>query len=67
MVLVRVTALGEFSVNIRAWAWAAQAADGFILYCDVLERIKLRFDEENIEIPYPHRTIVHKNPNDGKE
>ena len=67
VVLVRVTALGEFSVNIRAWAWAAQAADGFILYCDVLERIKLRFDEENIEIPYPHRTIVHKNPNDGKE
>lgn len=58
---VRVLNLGEYSVQIRAWAWAKDAASGFLLSCDVLEGIKKRFDSEGVEIPYPHRTLVHKN------
>lgn len=58
---VRVLNLGEYSVQIRAWAWAKDAASGFLLSCDVLEGIKKRFDAEGVEIPYPHRTLVHKN------
>ena len=58
---VRVTLLGESSINIRAWAWAKNAADAFVLNCDLLESIKKRFDREGIEIAFPHRVIVLKN------
>ncbi|MEL6924988.1 MAG: mechanosensitive ion channel family protein, partial [Bacteroidota bacterium] len=57
---VRVLALGESSVNLRAWAWANNSPDGFVLLCDLLESIKKRFDREGIEIPFPHRTLVYK-------
>lgn len=59
-VVVRVINLGEFSVNLRAWAWTKDSADGFVLACDVFESIKKRFDKEGVEIPYPHRTVVQK-------
>lgn len=58
--LVKVVGLGDFSVNLKAWAWAKDSADAFLMHCDLLESIKLRFDNEDIEIPYPHRTIVYK-------
>ena len=61
---VRVLLLGESSVNLRAWAWAKDAADGFLLQCDLLESIKKRFDKEGIEIPFPHRTLVYKDKKD---
>lgn len=57
---VRVLSLGEYAVQVRAWAWVKDAASGFLLNCDVLESIKKRFDAEGIEIPYPHRTLVQK-------
>lgn len=61
LVLVRVLALGDFSVNIRAWAWAEDQAKGFEMKCDLLESIKKRFDKEGVEIPFPYRTLVFKN------
>ncbi len=61
---VRVIALAESSVNLRGWAWAIDSANAFQLNCDLLESIKLRFDREGIEIPFPHRTIIHKNRRD---
>ena len=57
---VRVLTLGESSINIRAWAWAKDATDGFVMYCELIETIKKKFDESNIEIPFPHRTLVFK-------
>lgn len=60
-VIVRVNSLGESSVNLRAWVWAANQADGFVMHCDLLESIKERFDAEGIEIPFPYRTLVFKN------
>ena len=57
---VRVLLLGESSVNLRAWAWAKNSPDGFVLMCDLYESIKKRFDREGIEIPFPHRTLVYK-------
>ena len=57
---VRVVTLGESSINIRSWAWAKDNADAFIMECDLMESIKKRFDQEGIEIPFPHRTIVYK-------
>lgn len=60
-VVVRVTLLGEYSVNLRAWAWAKDTPDSFVMSCDLYESIKKRFDKEGIEIPFPYRTLVHKN------
>lgn len=60
LVNVRVISMGESSVNMRAWASTKDAADAFVLGCDLLESIKKRFDKEGIEIPFPHRTIVEK-------
>lgn len=60
-IVVRVINFGDSSVNLRAWVWAANQADAFVLYCDLLESIKARFDAEGIEIPFPYRTLVFKN------
>ena len=58
---VKVINLGESSVDLRGWAWAKDSPDAFEMGCDLLESIKRRFDTEGIEIPYPHRTLVHRN------
>ncbi len=57
---VRVISLGDSAVNLRAWTWAKDSADGFVLSCDLLETIKKRFDKEGIDIPFPHRTLLYK-------
>lgn len=58
---VRVMRLAESAVILRGWAWTRGAKDAFQLECDLLESIKSRFDKEDIEIPFPHRTLIHKN------
>ncbi|MFN1833729.1 mechanosensitive ion channel family protein [Balneola sp. MJW-20] len=57
---VRVVMLSDFSVNLRAWAWADDPPKAFELGCDLLESIKKEFDAQGIEIPFPYRTIVQK-------
>ena len=61
LVRVKVIGLGDSSVNLRGWAWAKDTIDSFDMGCDLFESIKIRFDKEGIEIPFPHRTLVHKN------
>lgn len=60
MVVARVTALGESAVVLKIWPWAKDAADGLTMRCDLLKNIKRRFDAEGIEIPFPQRTIGHR-------
>jgi small conductance mechanosensitive channel len=60
-VMVRVLALGEYAVTMRAWVWAEDSASGFVMECELLESIKKRFDAEGIEIPFPYRSLVFKN------
>ena len=59
-VVVRVIALGDSSVTIRAWAWASNYNQAFSMKCDLYESIKKRFDKEDIEIPFPHITLIFK-------
>ena len=59
-VIVRVIALGDFAVTIRAWAWANNPPESFQMFCEVIESVKKRFDREGIEIPFPYRTLVYK-------
>jgi small conductance mechanosensitive channel len=60
LVVARVVALGDSSVSLKSWAWAKNSTDGFVMYCDLLQSIKKRFDEANIDIPYPQRVITIK-------
>lgn len=52
-VVIRVTELGDSAITLKAWAWAANTGDAFVLKCDMLEAVKTRFDKENVEIPFP--------------
>ncbi len=53
-VIIRVLALGDSSITLRAYAWAENSGNAFVLKHDSLKAIKERFDKENIEIPYPY-------------
>ncbi len=57
MVPVRVIDLNHQGVTLRAWTWAENAGNSFLLQCDVLESIKKRFDESGIEFANPLRSI----------
>ena len=61
LVVARVVALADSSVTLKAWAWAKNSTDGFVMYCDLLQSIKKRFDESDIDIPYPQRVVTFKN------
>lgn len=53
---VVVTELADNAVNFAFRGWTA-SGDWWSTRCDLTERIKLRFDEEGIEIPFPQRTV----------
>ncbi|MEM6298942.1 MAG: mechanosensitive ion channel domain-containing protein [Bacteroidota bacterium] len=57
---VMVLELADSSVNIGARPWVNRP-DFFGTMTDLLETIKLRFDEEGIEIPYPHQVVQVQN------
>ena len=59
-VRIRILEYGESSINLRAYLWSKDHADGFSLKCDLLRSIKQQFDVHGIEIPFPYRTIVFK-------
>ena len=61
-VVVRVILLGEYAVQLRAYVWAENQANAFVMGCDLLESIKKRFDDEGIEIPFPYRNLIHHSP-----
>jgi len=60
VVTVRVISLSDFSVDLKAYVWARNNADSFVINCDLLKSVKERFDREGIEIPFPYRTVVYK-------
>jgi small-conductance mechanosensitive channel len=59
-VVIRVIELGNSAITLKAWAWASNAGDAFVLKCDLLKSIKERFDKEKIEIPYPYNNVIVK-------
>ncbi len=61
-IIVRLIGFGDSSVNLRAYVWTEDHISGFIMKCDLNKSIKKRFDAEGIEIPFPYRTVVFKNP-----
>jgi small conductance mechanosensitive channel len=57
---VRVIALADNGVTLRAGIWADDAGAARLMHFDLLKNIKQRFDREGIVIPYPHRVIVNQ-------
>lgn len=73
-IVVRVISFGDSSVMLRAYVWTSDAFNAFRMHSDLNKSIKLRFDKEGVEIPFPYRTVVYKKdlpPNskagDGRE
>ncbi|WP_225419959.1 mechanosensitive ion channel family protein [Methanohalophilus profundi] len=59
-VLVLLTELGDFAVNLKLLVWVRDRGFAYLTGCDIRESIKKRFDKEGIEIPFPYRTLVYK-------
>lgn len=59
-VKVALVSLDDSSVQIRAWVWAHDPSSGFELKCALLKQVKAAFDEAEITIPFPTRTIIEK-------
>jgi len=55
---VIITDFGDNSVNFSLRVWAT-LDDFWYLQWDLMERVKLAFDEEGISIPFPQRDVHH--------
>ncbi len=57
---VRLTELGDSSVGLQSRIWIdnPSRADFVKTRGEYVRRVKARFDEEGIDIPYPHRTLT---------
>lgn len=62
--LIAVGTLADSSVNIRVRPWT-QTDNLWPLRYDLIKRIKQRFDEENITIPFPQRDVHHYPTNES--
>ena len=47
---------GESSINFVVRAWC-KTEDYWDIYFDLLEKVKVKFDEENVVIPYPQMDV----------
>jgi len=58
---VKVVRIDDSAIIIRAWVWTNNPDEAFEMKCDLNEMVKEAFDQNAIEIPYQHRTIIQKN------
>jgi small conductance mechanosensitive channel len=59
--MLGVDALGDSAVTVR-FLLRTRPLQQWAVKRELLKRIKKRFDELGISIPYPHRTLLHKFP-----
>lgn len=59
-IIVRLVSLSNYSVDLKAYAWAKDNDDAFVMSTDLLKSVKKRFDAEGIEIPFPYQNIIIK-------
>ncbi len=50
LVIVRLIAITDYSLKLRANVWANNNAEGFIIKCDLLRSLKYHFDKKGIKI-----------------
>lgn len=61
-VSVRLVRIGDSSLVLRAYVWAGDPVQARVMHFELNRSIKLRFDREGIDLPYPHRTLTFKGP-----
>lgn len=60
-VQIKVIALADSAVTLRAWVWTADSGKGTELKFDLYEQIKKSFDKEKVGFPFPTRTVYIQN------
>ncbi len=60
-IVLKVTEWADSAIMLRATVWTEDPLKGINLRFDILKTIKERFDAEGLEIPFPHRTVYHRN------
>ncbi len=63
MPFVRVTGLGDSSVNLSVFCWVDHYDNQWKAASDMREKILARFREEGIEIPFPQHVVYLKKEN----
>lgn len=54
--IVRVTNLGDNSVDLTLNVWTTNG-DWWSMQCELLEQFKYKLDDNNIDIPFPQRSV----------
>lgn len=57
---VKIGKWQESGIVLKAWVWGRDNGDVFENIYKLNYNVKKRFDEENIEIPYPHMKVITK-------
>ncbi len=58
--IIGLNMLGDNAMQIVARPWV-KTEEYWNVYFDIMEKVKIKFDENNIEIPFPSRIIYYKN------
>lgn len=59
--IVRFQQFGDSSINFTVYLRAVKYGDHHPMIHEFVTRLKKRYDQEGIEIPFPMRTLVYKN------
>lgn len=55
-----MTEFGKSAINLSMQVWFKDRSDAYRAACEIREAIKIRFENEGIEMPSPYKTIVFK-------
>lgn len=58
--IVRFYAFGESSINLKAILRVGDFSDQFAVKSAFIKKLQVRFKQENINIPFPTRTLLNK-------
>ena len=58
---MRIQFLGESSIDMMAYFRCNKYGDQHTIIHQFIKKLHQRFDEENIEIPFPMRTVIQRN------
>ncbi len=58
---IRYNTFGDSSINFTVILRAQEFVNQYLLKHEFIKKLHQRYQQENIEIPFPIRTIIHKN------
>lgn len=64
---IRYYSFGDFSINFKVYLQAKEYTDHHLIRHEFIKRLHRRYKKENIEIPFPIRTVFLKSEEGGRE